>query len=101
MYLALLHFGLSAHQLLALLSAALLGFVVAKVIYRLFFHPLANVPGPRLAAATWLYEIYYDLVQGGQFVFQLRKLHEKYGTCSAGSSLSQSSLWWATCLMPD
>lgn len=88
MHLALLHFSLSAHQLLALLSAALLGFVVAKVIYRLFFHPLANVPGPRLAAATWLYEIYYDLVQGGQFVFQLRKLHEKYGTCSAGSSLS-------------
>ena len=83
MHLALLHFGLSA-QLLALLSAALLGLVVAKVIYRLFFHPLANVPGPRLAAATWLYEIYYDLVQGGQFVFQVRKLHEKYGTCSAG-----------------
>ncbi|OCK93440.1 cytochrome P450 [Cenococcum geophilum 1.58] len=79
MHLALLHFGLSAHQLLALLSAALLGFVVAKAIYRLFFHPLANVPGPRLAAATWLYEVYYDLVQGGQFVFQLRRLHEKYG----------------------
>ena len=50
------------------------------VIYRLFFHPLAAIPGPRLASATYLYEWYYDLWLGGQYHFKLKELHKAYGT---------------------
>lgn len=59
----------------ALLAASL----VYQVVYRLYIHPLAKVPGPRLAAATHLYEFYYDAVLQGSYVFQLEELHKKYG----------------------
>lgn len=62
--------------LLSLAFAAL----ISLLAYRVFFHPLAHVPGPPLAKITYLYEWYYDLYRGGQFTFQLRALHRKYGT---------------------
>jgi hypothetical protein len=53
--------------------------LISTILYRLFLHPLSNVPGPRLAAATWLYEIYFDLYLGGKFVFEIGRLHDVYG----------------------
>lgn len=50
--------------------------------YRLLFHPLAHVPGPQLAGLTSLYESYYDIIQGGQYVFKIRELHKTYGNIS-------------------
>ncbi|KAL4810923.1 putative benzoate 4-monooxygenase cytochrome P450 [Aspergillus unguis] len=52
---------------------------ISLVIYRLYFHPLANIPGPLLARISFLYEWYYDLVLSGQFRFQLKALHSEYG----------------------
>ncbi|KAJ5893794.1 Cytochrome P450 [Penicillium taxi] len=52
------------------------------VVYRLYLSPLAKTPGPKLAALSSWYEAYYDLVSeghGGQFVFQVKRLHEKHG----------------------
>ncbi|KAL6915276.1 hypothetical protein FSST1_006771 [Fusarium sambucinum] len=49
------------------------------IIYRLYFHPLAKVPGPRLAAVTWLYQTYYSFIGGSRFYLQIEKLHEIYG----------------------
>jgi hypothetical protein len=49
------------------------------VVYRLFFHPLSNVPGPRLAAITYWYEGYFDAYLLGQFGFKIEELHQKYG----------------------
>lgn len=54
-------------------------YYVVVVIYRLYFHPLSAIPGPRLAAATGWYEFCYDVIQGGVLVFELKRLHEKYG----------------------
>ena len=50
-------------------------------IYRLFLHPLAGVPGPKLAALTSFHEFYYDCIVGGggQHAFKMREMHETYG----------------------
>jgi hypothetical protein len=50
---------------------------VYKVIYNLYFHPLAKFPGPKLAAVSDLYyAIYWP---AGRWPFQLEELHKKYG----------------------
>ncbi|XXG98776.1 hypothetical protein Hte_005106 [Hypoxylon texense] len=54
-------------------------FVSTVVFYRLFLHPLANFPGPKLAAATRGFEAYYDVVRKGQYTFKIAELHKKYG----------------------
>jgi hypothetical protein len=48
-------------------------------VRRLFLHPLAHIPGPRLAALTWWYEFYFDVIQPGQYVFKIQQLHKQYG----------------------
>jgi cytochrome P450 len=70
---------------LSLLSLALIGILiggaygVVLAIYRLFFSPISHFPGPKLAAATFWYQFYYDVVLQGQYVWKTRELHEKYG----------------------
>jgi hypothetical protein len=61
--------------------ASFLAYTVGTVVYRLYFHPLAKFPGPRLAAATHWYESYHDLVHkgGAQFAAQVREMHIQYG----------------------
>lgn len=54
-------------------------YLVGLAIYRLYLSPLAKFPGPKLAALTKWYEIYYEVVQRGQFTFHFNELHEKYG----------------------
>lgn len=61
-----------------LLSLPLL-YCVAVVIYRLYFHPLRSIPGPRLAAATGWYDFYYDVYLKGELLFKIKELHEIYG----------------------
>lgn len=61
----------------AIAAAAI--YLTTKVIYRLYLHPLSRFPGPKLAAATYLYGAYYDVVQEAQFVFKLNELHDAYG----------------------
>lgn len=48
-------------------------------IRRLFLHPLAHIPGPRLAALTWWYEFYFDGIRPGKYVFKIQELHKQYG----------------------
>jgi hypothetical protein len=57
----------------------LLAYAAVVGIYRLYFHPLASYPGPKLAALSSFYEFYYDVILDGKFLFQRRKLHKIYG----------------------
>jgi hypothetical protein len=61
---------------------------VGGAVRRLYFHPLSHIPGPTLAALTWWYEIYFDFVKQGQFVFKIKELHKKYGRSRSTSRWS-------------
>ncbi|KNZ73850.1 Trichodiene oxygenase [Termitomyces sp. J132] len=52
---------------------------ILTAIHRLFFHPLRRFPGPRLAAITPLYKIYYEVYRGGELLQCLIELHKIYG----------------------
>ena len=49
------------------------------VIYRLHFHPLANFPGPKIAAVSRLYEFWYQDVKQNEFHAKINEMHDKYG----------------------
>lgn len=53
-------------------------YVVALVIYRLYFHPLAKFPGPKLNAISSLPSIY--LLLRGRLPLVNKQLHDKYGS---------------------
>ncbi|KAL1630026.1 hypothetical protein SLS54_000886 [Diplodia seriata] len=66
----------------SLLSTALVALALVqiwRIVQRLFFHPLASVPGPKLAAASTLYEFYWNAICGGKLFKRLDEMHEKYG----------------------
>jgi hypothetical protein len=54
-------------------------FVIVK---RIWFHPLSHIPGPKKAAATYLYHGWYQAWKDGSFYMQRPALHEKYGMFS-------------------
>ncbi|KAF4468952.1 benzoate 4-monooxygenase cytochrome P450 [Fusarium albosuccineum] len=54
-------------------------YVVTKILYRRFWHPLANVPGPFLPAVTRLYAWYYNVPGEGKFYKEIERLHSVYG----------------------
>ena len=66
---------------LVTISLIALVYLVGLAVYRLYLHPIAKFPGPKLAALSKWYEFYYEVVCRGQFTFHIQELHKKYG-CS-------------------
>lgn len=52
---------------------------LSTIIRRWMFDELSKFPGPSIAAYTWLYRAYYDVVKSGGLLVQLEKLHKEYG----------------------
>ncbi|KAJ5121288.1 uncharacterized protein N7515_009249 [Penicillium bovifimosum] len=63
----------------AFVVLALLGLLVLRTVYHLYFHPLSKFPGPKFAAATYLYEFYYDVIKSGMYIWEIERMHEQYG----------------------
>ena len=59
------------------LRANLLQLPLYRVLYNLFFHPLAKFPGPRLWAISRF--PYVVALRGGELVRVTKKLHDEYG----------------------
>jgi hypothetical protein len=53
--------------------------IVVFIIHRLYLHPLAKYPGPKLAALTRWYSAWFDVVEGGALLEHTNALHEIYG----------------------
>lgn len=60
------------------LSCVFLIYIVVKAIVRLYFHPLSDIPGPRLAAVSRWYDFYYNVIHDGTYSGQWLQMHKKY-----------------------
>ena len=65
--------------LFELLSVFFVLYVIGLYGYRLYFDPLAKIPGPKIAAVSLWYEFYYDVVKRGRYTWKIKEMHEKYG----------------------
>ena len=71
--------NLSAIVVFGLTTALTIVYTCIITIYHLYFSPLAGFPGPKIAAATGYYEFYYDFFKKGKYIFEIEKMHKKYG----------------------
>lgn len=69
----------SSSHLFFLVAGVWLVYALGIAIYRLYFHPLAKFPGPRLAALTRWYECYHDLYHRGMYIWRVGEMHDRYG----------------------
>lgn len=66
-------------MILCFLLGSLVSYFLVTIIYRVHIHPLSKFPGPRLAALTGLYEIYFAAWGTGSFEDEIDHMHEEYG----------------------
>lgn len=66
-------------QAVVLFSTFCLLYLSYGCIYRLYLSPLAAIPGPKIAALSGMYEMYFDLIEKARFPWKIEYLHERYG----------------------
>jgi len=55
-------FSPDRQNILTAVAGITLCYTISIAIQRLYFSPIAQFPGPKLAALTWWYELYYDVI---------------------------------------
>lgn len=68
-----------AKSVVVSIAAAWTIYQCIKIIYNVFYHPLRHIPGPKIAAATYLLEFYYDVIKSGSYTNRIWQMHEHYG----------------------
>ncbi|KAF2822403.1 cytochrome P450 monooxygenase-like protein [Ophiobolus disseminans] len=74
--------GLENEATVILLPAAIasvVAYAIYTVIYNVYFHPLANFPGPPIARATTYWKAYIECIAQRSFCHYLVHLHAQYG----------------------
>jgi hypothetical protein len=61
------------------LIASYVAYRLSLIIYRFTLHPLARIPGYKLAIASRLYEYHYDSTMHGRYWVKIQEMHEKLG----------------------
>ncbi|KAL8668695.1 MAG: hypothetical protein Q9168_006684 [Polycauliona sp. 1 TL-2023] len=54
-------------------------YTIYGAIWRLYWSPIAHIPGPRIAALTWWNETYYDMFLEGRYTWKVAEYHKTYG----------------------
>ena len=55
-------------------TALIVLYPIGLAVYRLYFSPVAKFPGPKLAALTFWYQFYYDVIKHGRYTWQIVSL---------------------------
>ena len=63
----------------AIIALTILAHGLLLALYRLTISKLSGFPGPKIAAVTYWYEFYYEWWCGGKYIFEIEKMHQKYG----------------------
>ncbi|KAG5924162.1 hypothetical protein E4U42_004728 [Claviceps africana] len=53
---------------------------LVKGIYNLYFHPLRNIPGPKLGALTSFYAFYWNWIREGGYCKKFAQYHKDYNS---------------------
>lgn len=79
------HPSLSSVLIVAFVVA--FSFIVQKIVYNLYLHPLAGFAGPKVAGVTRFWRAYVECILNRSFVHVLEELHKTYGTWAANIDL--------------
>lgn len=83
--------GLKAALTVFYLIALWAGYRVLIALYNISpLHPLSRFPGPKIAAASYLYEAYFDWWCVGRYGHEIRRMHERYGNSTGPDGLAVS-----------
>ncbi|KAK0382338.1 trichodiene oxygenase [Colletotrichum limetticola] len=67
-------------QCAATLLVIWITYCLGRAIYNVSpLHPLSRFPGPKLAAASYAPECWYDFVMKGRYTYEIVKMHQIYG----------------------